>query len=158
MADDGLLPDPGDLSGEFSSDLPDGSSLSGSNLPNLTPTYASSLLTPPSSMDDDLTDSTSDLGDSAYTGLPALSGQSNPLDLSAIFGDLNTDATSALGAFVVNPQNAKTAEAVANNAAANQLSLLNTQGAISLASSSNLFSYLLIGLAVFAVISVLGKK
>lgn len=142
-----LLPGPGEMAADYSGDLPqDPGPGVGSDIPNLVPIDTSSLLQTPTTMP-----TASDLGDSAYTGISGDSSGSNPLDTSGIFGFLATDANAALNAFVIAPQNAKTAEGVANNAATNSLNSLLT-------SNSQIFSYLLIGLGIFLVVSLVGRK
>lgn len=139
MSDDGLLSDPGAMAADYSGALPqDYESSQLPDLENLSPTFPT-LSLPASTMD-----TSSDQGDSIFTGIPSVS---SGLDLSGLFGVLSSDLNQGFQAFVINPQNAATNEGVANNNAQN-----------SLMASSNLFSYLLIGLGLFLVFGFLTRK
>jgi hypothetical protein len=136
--DDDLVEDPGVLASD--GQLPQDTGAS-SEAPTFLVT--SPTISPlPASMDD----STSDLGDSALTGLPSTDSSSNQLDTSLLgFGE--SIGNSLLSAFVTGPQNAATAEGVADNNAA-----------LSLSSTSAIFGYLVIGLVIFLIFSAVEKK
>lgn len=117
-------------------------------LTNLESQLPASIITNAPPMDD-LTGATDFLqsaaGQSAVASDLSTSGISGFPD--ALFSELGGLATSAFGAFVTNPQNAQT-----------QASLNAANAEISLAKSSQLFGYLLIGFVIFIVFNLLEKK
>jgi hypothetical protein len=157
MADDNIVPDPGTwATTDYSGALPVESESSmdvGSTIPNLTNTFSPVLSLPATTMSTSASGTYSGYTSaSAYTGLPAgsagttTSSGTNALDTSLLnFGE--GAANSLVGAFVVNPQNAATQEGLANTSATNALT-----------ASSQLFSYLLLGLAIFLIFSFAEKK
>jgi hypothetical protein len=140
MADE-LLPDPGVMASD--GQLPQDGGDSESDTPFL---VTSPTIQPlPDIMDDTSSDDSS--GDSALTGIPATSSSSAPSALdTSLLGFGENLGSSLFGAFVTGPQNAATAEGVANNAAANALS-----------STGQLFSYLIIGLVIFLIVGAAEK-
>jgi hypothetical protein len=130
---------------------------------NLDPSYGTGTIanllpalpadyTPTSSMDDSsLTDfiQAEEDGDVSSTGTSSNFGSSFNLGSigTTLASALGTGANSLLSAFVTNPANAQTAEAQA----------LENAG-IQQAQSSNLFSYLIIGLVIFLVFGFIERK
>ena len=145
MDGDDLLFQPGVVAANYEGDLPQDSGIQNlqtnfsPSLTNLLPDVApsspslSSLPNLPTSMDDFL----------------GLSGSSDdlltPAQGTSLLNFGEGLGTSLVGAFVTNPQNAATAEGVALQKAE-----------ISAAQTSQIFSYLIFGVIIFAVISLFG--
>lgn len=118
----------------------------GGDIPNLVADYSPSLadLLPDASTPiSPIMDDSNDDNDSAYTGTTG----SSSLSLQPLVNDLGTIGGSLVNAFVTAPANATTAEGLATS-----------NFDISTAESSQLFTYLIIGLVIFLVFGFLDKK
>lgn len=141
MDDSDLVPDPGVIAAGGGDEL--------ENLePDFTPTLSNLFSSTP--MDDTDADTLAGIANlSDPTTQATIAGDlggSSPLDTS-ILGWGESLSSGLLNAFVVAPQNAQTQEGLAT-----------TSTELSLASSSQLFSYLLIGLVLFLVVGAFSKK
>jgi hypothetical protein len=128
--------------------LPDDS---GSDLANLSPTFQPAVLTVPTV--DDPPPSSNFQVSLPIESVPTATMEDDATDpfsslnLQPLLTDAGSIGSGLISAFVTNPQNATTAEGQ---------SLANAE--ISNLTTSNLFSYLLIGLVIFLVFQFLERK
>lgn len=147
-----LLDGPGTGFGDENGDgsLPDDSSPLANLSANFNPSLDNLLPsdTASSSMPDSLASFFDNGGDGAYPGATTATIANSASGYSgSLTNFLGNAGTSLLNAFVVNPQNEATAASAAT-----------TQAELSAYSTSQIFSYLLIGVVIFAIFGALGKK